>query len=74
MSLAKALGDKPYLDRATFTAGDLMMTTQGSWFAYSFDSTSGRTSPHIFQLPAYARARRPRGVGIWQASRSIHSV
>jgi glutathione S-transferase len=26
-ALAKALGDKPYLDGATFTAGDLMMTT-----------------------------------------------
>jgi glutathione S-transferase len=26
-SLAKALGDKPYLDGETFTAGDLMMTT-----------------------------------------------
>jgi glutathione S-transferase len=26
-ALAKALGDKPYLDGATFTAGDLMMAT-----------------------------------------------
>ena len=26
-ALAKALGDKPYLDGAAFTAGDLMMTT-----------------------------------------------
>jgi glutathione S-transferase len=26
-ALAKALGDKPYLDGAHFTAGDLMMTT-----------------------------------------------
>ena len=26
-ALSKALGDKPYLDGARFTAGDLMMTT-----------------------------------------------
>jgi glutathione S-transferase len=26
-ALAKALGDKPYLDGARFTAGDLMMST-----------------------------------------------
>ena len=27
MGLARALGDKPYLDGERFTAGDLMMTT-----------------------------------------------